>query len=244
MPVQYANTLKRKHSSVFEMSKAGLRFWIEREWKNRIEAPNINVVYAPTLDAFRQAGIDDGKPGVVNRDQLPILSMILASVQDRNAPFLPWPSQTFGFVAAKNPTRTSARVEKLRPVEVGIGIRFRASDEEVVLAFAEMLLSWVPNQRFDIENQKTGTIIECAIKVEPNVSLPTPSMGTPGDFRDLETTLILETWMGWSETVGLVRSVETRLKEGTPEEPKTSLLGFRSSGDRVTVKLTEEEMNQ
>jgi hypothetical protein len=230
------NTAKLKTSRILEHSLAGVKMWFEREWLHRFSEPRLTVVWSPTLDASKEVVKALGLPGPNTKDTTPWLSMVLSSMNASQGTYAGWQMQHVGARMGHVDGNNNVVYERVRPVDIGLGLRFRCLDEKVAMAFASMWVESGPSVRFDIQNKRTGSVVEITMMLDPNVTLPTPDMsGGQGEgIRDLETTVILKTYTGLTQTLGTVKALDlvTRI-----DDPNVAVEALRFTGNGRHVNV-------
>lgn len=222
-------------SPIFEQSYKAVQFWIAHEWARRYESPKLTVTAARTLDGFRQAALADGKAGDRGsplRESLPLVTTIVASVQNRVGPHTPWQSQHFGFKMGRALDGTDTIYERVRPVDLGIGLRFTSADDEAAKAFVHMLLENSPSVVVNIRNKTTGSIIEIAIDIETQYSMVGPQMGNPGEYATIETTMICKSFIGVTQRFNNVQQIQMVASEFYRDMSAQELFTVTMAGDK------------
>jgi hypothetical protein len=230
-------------STIFEQSYKAVQFWIAHEWSKRYESPKLTVTAARTLDAFRQAAIADGKAsgdGAPIRTGLPLVATIIASIQDRSGPHVPWQTQHFGFKMGRTGNGGETLYERVRPVDLGIGVRFTSSSDKEAEAFTHMLLENAPNVVVNIRNKSTGSIVEIAIAIETQYSMAGAQMGTPGEYATVETTFICKSFIGVTQRFNNIKEVQLVASATFPNTNVEELFTVTSAGNKkITIEAAD-----
>lgn len=230
-------------SPIFEQSYKAVQFWLANEWTRRYESPKLTVTAARTLDGFRQAALNDGKAtgdkGSPIRDSLPIVTTIIASMQDRVGPHTPWQTQHFGFKMGRIGDGKDTLYERVRPVDLGIGVRFVAAGDKEAEAFVHMLLENAPNVVVNIRNKATGSLIEVAIALETQYSMVGPQLGNPGEYATVETTMICKSFIGVTQRFNNIQQIQMVASEQYADRDPMELFKLTMQGDKkITIETT------
>lgn len=231
-------------SPIFEQSYKAVQFWLASEWTRRYESPKLTVTSARTLDGFRQAALNDGKAtgdkGSPIRDSLPIVTTIIASMQDRVGPHTPWQTQHFGFKMGRIGDGKDTLYERVRPVDLGIGVRFVSAGDKEAEAFVHMLLENAPNVVVNIRNKATGSIIEIAIALETQYSMVGPQLNNPGEYATIETTLICKSFIGVTQRFNNIQQIQMVASEQYADRDPMELFTLTMRGDKqITIETAD-----
>lgn len=220
-------------SDILEQSLVAVRLWLASVWARSVISPALSVVYAPTLDAERQVAVDRGAP-VNDRARMPWIALVIASMQDRVAPYNGYLTNRFGIKVGYINNRRNQIREKIRPIEVGIGLRMRSNSIDDIKAFSALWLENLPNVAMDIQNSQTGARIRIQLSLDTALTIPSANTSQGGDLYDLETTIICRTYTGWTETVGVAQKITVGILQGEVSNSDDAILLKQVSylGDR------------
>lgn len=239
-------------SAIFQQSLDAARLWIDAEWKRRIIKPALTVVYSASLDyGDRQAALESGKPEGMRGAHLPWCAMSVVNIQERSAgPYSPWVTQKYGLPVGKINNRMNSLFEYVRPVDVGIALRFRCLDVNEAYAFASMWMENRPSVCVDIANDDSNARVRITMELDNNCPIPPHNSSANNTATDIETTMICRTYMGVHEMVTNIRSLNVNLRgeygidDGVQRSPDTGLApvekgtylySVRFEGDRHMV---------
>lgn len=242
-------------SLIFEQSLEAARLWIDAEWRRRIISPALTVVYAASLEyGDRQAALERGAPEGARGAQFPWCAMSVVNIQERAAgPYSPWVTQKYGLPVGKVNNRTGSLFEYVRPVDVGIALRFRCLDETEAFAFASMWMENRPSVCVDIANDATNARVRITLELDNSCPIPPRNSSANNTATDVETTIICRTFMGVHDIVTNIRSLNLRLHgeygldEGAPIPRSSSapsgthLYNIKFEGDRHMLLIPNDQ---
>lgn len=216
MAIKWQTTLRQWPSSILDMSIAASVVWVRKLWERSVESPALHVVLTSNLDAERAIADMQGMSvaaGTV-KPMTPWAAMVVATIAERTGAYAPWAMQFAGVdVGRGGANNRDAYFEHVRPVDVGIGIRFRCDSQDQALAFSSLWLRSLPSSCIDIINDTTKAVIRIGLVPESNLSIPPQMLGTPGNYIDVETTLIVKTYVGETRKSHTINKVNLRTYE-------------------------------
>jgi hypothetical protein len=214
--MEFRETPTRFRSNLLQQSIDLCIYWISREWESRVSKPKLPVSFDIVLDAERAVFKDSNTPSG-SRTPLPYVSLILNLIRERPAPFNPWLTNHLGIPIGYSKGKEEQYRAKVKPVDLGFGVRFRTSNMEEALAFSSMWVERQPNVLIDVRNKQTGAVFRVNMDLGTEVSIPNANTGTPGDFIDIETTLVCRTFSGEVDMKSTIKAIKIGLT-GDPNE--------------------------
>lgn len=223
MPIKLRSTeLVDREDRIFATSLASLQLWLTDAWNRVVEDPKLTVTFSDTPEADAQVAIASGTPRYTP-DRLPWVSLVMATFQDRTSgPFAPWQMQTFGIDLAKAPRGARLRVPRdiakrayIRPVSVGVGIKMRCQSIEEARVFASIWVRYQPSFCYDLREKSSGARFRIHVTPEGAITLPqlADGSGPQGQTYDLETTLIVDTYVGHITTANVIKTVDINIMQ-------------------------------
>lgn len=215
------NTPSKKQTSILRESIAAVKWWIEKEWSSRVESPALKVVYSSSQQDEEQMAVENAiQRG--QRAEYPVLTLILTVIQERRAPFCPWQTHYVGLPIGYTPGRQQLYVERVKPVEVGIGVRFQCLNLEELVAFSSMWIENLPSVAVDIQNKATGAVFRINMNLgDGGIQIPQAEQGSPGEPLITDSSLIVGTYAGQTELINVIKSIQVGFKDGF--DPNESL---------------------
>lgn len=219
MPVVYrrSETDKSKVSTIFDHSLVALRAWIEAEWSRRIESPSLVAVWVDNMDSTdRQTGLESGLPEDARAGRFPSVALMPTGIAPRTqGPYHGWAAQRFGIRAGSTEPNGKGRTvfEYVRPIDLGVALRFTCLSQDEQHAFARMWVESAPSVCMDLENKKTGSIIRITFDIDGSTSFAPNTLQADGvtPIR-LETSIIVRTFSGMNRSVSNVQQIITKVQ--------------------------------
>lgn len=223
--MKYVSTPTARPSRLLNQSLAACKWWIETEWSRRVETPRLRSAFSVAQQDEQQAAAANGLNRGANGEQLyPLVTFILTLIGERQAPYLPWQTQFVGIPVGYTPGRLSQIVEKIKPIEVGLGIRFQCMDIQEAIAFATMWVENQPNTSVDIKNGASGAVFRIHLDLNSGpISMPQADAGQQGEPLPIETSLICRTYCGTTELQEVVRSLQLGTMAGSILNPDAAV---------------------
>lgn len=209
----------KRRSPILDQSLVVARDWLMAEWASRVESPRLQAIYSATLEGDRELPLYSG--GVkFERDRLPVITIVPATIQTRQGPFAAWQLQHFGLDTGRPtmrdrskppaPRRTARRVY-IRPVAVGLGVRFRSNSLEEAMAFAQMWVESAPSVAVDLVDSETRARYRINMSLDDS-GVSVPQAGDPGSQQgstyEIDLTMIVNTYSGWEEDMNVIQRVD------------------------------------
>ena len=222
-----------KPSGILRQSLAASRLWVENEWRSRVESPDMPVVFSSLPSDAQQIKTENQSPSGA-RFSLPWCALYITQLQERQGPYNPWLTQFVGIPVGYTPNHREQIVEKVRPVDVGIGVRFMTNNLEEALYFASMWVENQPNVVVDIQNKGTGHVVRINMDLGTGISMPTGGGTDEGDLV-VETTMIVRTFSGTTDTLPTVKRISIQNSDNS-HEFDVVLSRVRLSSDGTVTK--------
>lgn len=165
-----------------------------------------------------------------------MVSLVLASMEERTSAYNPWLSRFIGIRAGRVEKGTQVVMEKVKPVDIGLGVRFSDRSQRSMLDFASMWVECQPKVRVDIQNKLTGAVFSIPISIGGSFNFPPPAPGESGGLFMAETSLIVETYTGDTHIQNIIRTVQTSFfDQGTGEvfDQDHLIVNYQTGAQRV-----------
>lgn len=196
---------------------AACQLWIRQEWNRLVESPELKTAFDITLDGERAIARN---AGIAKGEKLPVPFCVFAfaTLQERTAPYHPWLSKTMGIPVGYTANRAQQITEHVKPVDVGLGVRFRSDNLQEAILFSQLWVELQPNVAMDVKNNSTGMVFRINLDLGSQISIPNANTSVPGEPLDVDTTLIVRTYIGTTEMLTTAKKTLVRLTEDTEIE--------------------------
>lgn len=213
MSVVWNKTATRRHSRILDKSLVALRYWLEQEWARRIQSPKLHVVFVSNLETMdRQAATESGKPEDARDNRFPMLGLCALSMQPRTqGPYVGWAAQNFGIKMGSTGKQGRTVFEYVRPVDVGVALRFECTSVDEARAFASIWALATPSVCIDIADKKTNSKIRITFDIDGVTNLPPNTVSADSRPMSVDTTVIVRTYVGENVSISNIQSVVLKM---------------------------------
>ena len=140
-----------------------------------------------------------------------------------------------GVIVGMDREQNLAYTDSMLPVKVSLGARIDTTDLDQLLIIAHMLLLANPKVVFTFLSESGTVPIETSVTFDPSLTIPQADLGSPGSPYSLETTFVMNTYIGVITRQRLIRSIDVQYVNPRSLHTKTLMV------DKLQANIFELE---
>jgi hypothetical protein len=190
-----------------EAGNQAFLIWLRTKWKEYNPNTPLMVDIAKTVTDLRQFSNTMGDVSY----PYAIMSVARVAIDTEKGGM----SKRFHTIkGAVNSNTGRATMYRLTPVKVGLVMQFRTDNIEDIWNFVTLMYDTAPGPALTISETDSSFEFQCRANFTTDFDFPFESADN-GNYMSIDTTIVMNSWMGTSEDVGVIRTVNVTVNDGT-----------------------------
>lgn len=202
-------------SLLLKTSIAAFMRWLENEWTRYDDNDELNVGLVPNVEYLRQYAR-------LSEVTYPFGLMTIAqiSIDANKAGF---GKRHISLETGRKPEDGTAYISNLTPVQTGCLFRFVTDNLDHVMSLSSIFIDNNPGPSLVLQGNATGFKFECRANINPDLDIPPLDSGEDGKKYVIDTTIIINSYMGRVHNVPLIKNVDIHYRESHNQTSSLSM---------------------
>lgn len=222
-------------ATVVQSTISALTVWFEHSWLRYQESEDstkLKMGYVESVDALRSFRRVEGEI------QYPYMAAALVTIAldtERGG----YNKHFLHQGITRNTRDNTGTIRKLRPVKVGLGVKFKTDTLSDVMRLTNIIMDNQPGPVLVLQDAE-GFLYECRVFFDPEVSIPSVTSAEDGKHFDIEMVISFNSWMGSLKKVPLITKVQVDFNEGSSSHRTPVILDIANKTTELMDTFTRD----